>query len=143
MEQVGRDVTVFGNAQLETLEGLDGLARLGTNGDGNLIVSDNDGLIDLDGLGNLRGIPGSLNVTKHQNLRSVSGLQRLMSIGFDITIQQNPVLTDLAGLHDLQAVEGRFIVTQNPELCLTEIERVGADLAVGPNGGSTASNKGC
>lgn len=143
MERVGRDVTLFGNAQLETLTGLDGLERIGTAGDGNLIVSTNDALVELDGFAGLGAIPGSLNITKHANLESVSGLKNLGAIGFDITIQQNPALTDLSGLHDLQAVEGRFIVTQNPELCITEIERVGADLAVGPNGGSTASNKGC
>jgi hypothetical protein len=143
LEDVGRDITVFGNAELESLSGLDGLRRVGSSGDGNVIVSDNDGLVTLDGLANLRAIPGSLNITKHQNLTSVTGLERLEAIGFDITIQQNPVLTDLSGLHDLQAVEGRFIVTQNPELCISEIELVGADLAVGPNGGSTASNKGC
>jgi hypothetical protein len=142
MEDVGRDVTVFGNPQLESLEGLDDLRRIGTSGDGNLIVSDNDGLTDLDGLAGLRAVPGSLTITRHENLQSVSGLPRLELIGFDVTIQQNPVLTDLSGLHDLQAVEGRFIVTQNPELCISEIEQVGADLAVGPNGGSTASNKG-
>jgi hypothetical protein len=142
MEDVGRDVTVFGNLQLESLEGLDDLRRIGTSGDGNLIVSDNDGLTDLDGLAGLRAVPGSLTITRHENLQSVSGLPRLELIGFDVTIQQNPVLTDLSGLHDLQAVEGRFIVTQNPELCISEIEQVGADLAVGPNGGSTASNKG-
>jgi hypothetical protein len=142
MEDVGRDVTVFGNAQLRTLEGLDGLERIGVHDDGNLIVSENDALEDLDGVANLRAIPGSLSITRHDNLVRVTGLQRVQAIGFDITIQQNPALTSLSGLHDLQAVEGRFIVTQNPELCISEIERVGADLAVGPNGGSTASNKG-
>jgi hypothetical protein len=142
MEEVGRDVTVFGNAELESLAGLDEVRRIGTSGDGNLIVSDNDALTDLDGLAGLRAVPGSLTITRHENLQSVSGLQSLELIGFDVTIQQNPVLTELSGLHDLQAVEGRFIVTQNPELCISEIEQVGADLAVGPNGGSTASNKG-
>jgi hypothetical protein len=143
MEEVGRDVTVFGNPQLETLAGLDGLQRVGGNGDGNVIVSTNGGLTDLDGFANLRAIPASLTVSKHDNLGSVSGLGRVEVIGIDLIMQQNLVLTDLSGLHDLQVVEGRFIVTQNPELCISEIELVGADLAVGPDGGSTASNKGC
>ncbi len=142
MEEVGRDVTVYGNGQLRTLHGLDGLRRIGTYDDGNLVVSENDALEDFDGVSSLRAIPESLTITRHDNLTRVTGLQSLEAIGIDITIQQNPALTDLSGLYDLQAVQGRFIVTQNPQLCISEIERVGADLVVGPDGGSTASNKG-
>ena len=143
VEEVGHDVTIYGNPNLATLTGLDALESIGTFDDGNIIIGSNHALEDFDGFNGLETIPGSLSIREHDALERVSGLQNLETIGIDITIQQNPVLAELPGLHELLRVLGRFIVTQNPELCISEIETVGADLTEGPNGGSTASNKDC
>jgi hypothetical protein len=143
MQEVGHDVTIYGNDNLTSVSGLDALADVGTFDDGSIIVGSNQALEDFDGFNGLETIPGSLSIRMHDALTRVSGLSRLETIGIDITIQQNPVLSDLPGLHDLVRVLGRFIVTQNPALCISEIETVGADLTEGPDGGSTASNKDC
>lgn len=144
MEDVGHDVTLFGNQNLESVEGLDGLVSIGIVADGNLVITENPALPDIDAINGLEVIPGSLAVNHNDSLQSVSGLSALREVRENFTMQFNPVLTSLEGLHELEAIDGRMVATQNESLCVEEIARVGADLVRGPDGGSTAANKpGC
>lgn len=144
MEDVGHDVTVFGNPGLRDIDGLDNLTTIGIVGDGNLVFSENVSLTELDAINGLEVIPGSLVVNHNDSLTGVTGLNGLREVRENFTMQFNPVLSSLSGLHDLDAIDGRLVATQNPSLCVEELARVGADLVRGPDGGSTASNKpGC
>ncbi len=144
VEDVGHDVTVFGNPELTDVRGLDSLATIGSIEGGNLVLSENAALETITGFSSLETIPGSLNLTRHDALDRVEGFESLRDVGQNLTIRENPGLESLQGLHQLESLGGRFVVTQNPSLCLTDIAEVGMDLASGIPDGSTAANaEGC
>ncbi len=152
LETAGRDVTIFGNAQLKDVSGLDNLAALGTqttqqgydDWDGSLVITQNAALEEIAGFGSLASVQQSLNINENQSLMSVTGFNALTLIEHNLVIRENPVLETIAGLDALEVVRDNFVVTGNPSLCVSDINVVGGTLNEPPTSGSTAANdNGC
>jgi hypothetical protein len=143
LEDVGGDVTIYGNEYLNDLSGTDGIRNIGSvfcpqPGQpsctaGSLVVSNNSAMTDMNGFNALLQTTISLNITRNDAVEDVSGLTSLVAVQRELTIRDNPELKALSGMHDLQAVGGGFVVTQNPNLCITEVQAVGGDLQQGPD----------
>ena len=72
---------------------------------GDLIISRNVNLFNIDELSNLARIGGYLSVTTNENLRNIDGLSNLVRMGFrkDLIIYENNRLENLDGLVNLSA----------------------------------------
>lgn len=150
METVGHDVTIFGNEYLTDVTGTDAITALGTatadlpelDKDGNLVISENDLLVDLNGFNALEQVQGSLLISQNPEMTGISGFDTLVGARKNFSITFNPNLIDIAnnGLKSILFIGGECVVTNNPSLCISTIEQMCGDLKQGPSGGSTANN---
>lgn len=69
--------------------------------------------MELDGLGLLSQVTGSLVVTHNTALRALAGLGSLKSVGADLEVQKNKKLATLTGLHNLGEVGGIVTIYGN------------------------------
>jgi hypothetical protein len=153
METVGRNMSIFGNAQLKDTRGLDNLTALGTSTtelgydqwDGSLVISNNPGLVVINGFNSLVETQESLNINRNDFLERIEGFESFLRVQHNLVVRDNPVLHSIEGLTGLETVGGSFLVTQNPSLCLSEINILGASLLQTPGDGGTtaANNEGC
>ncbi|NTV83601.1 MAG: hypothetical protein HGA23_04795, partial [Bacteroidales bacterium] len=82
-----------------------------------------DDIFNLDGLGVLTSIGGSLYITNNDNLNDLSGLVSLSSVGGSLLISTNASMTSLDGLENLNAVLSDVFISNNP--VLTDISAIG------------------
>jgi hypothetical protein len=139
IERVGGELTIFGNAQLIDLSGLDRLEHVGAG----FIFSENAGPTELAGLGALTEVEGSVVIQGNPSLTAVSGLQSLATIGGALNIRDNDLLENIDGLRGLRTLGTQFAVTHNPSLCISSVNVVGAgitDPAVPGDDWSTRAN---
>ncbi len=139
IEEVGGELTLFGNDALTDISGLDQLRSVG----GGLIVSENAVLPALDGLGALAEVSGSVVIRQNTAMTEVSGLTSLATIGAGLVIRENDALVDIDGMRALRSVGGQLAITHNPSLCISSINVVGAGIvepAEIPENWSTRAN---
>lgn len=141
LETVGNSLYIADNPNLETTAGLNGLEVVGlSDGEGDIVLSRNGGLFEVDGFGNLLQMRGNLRILENAQLISVDGFENLVVINNDLSIQGNPQLVDISGLSDLATIGNNCFITFNENLCLSQTAQVCGDLENGPAGGSTAGN---
>lgn len=146
LEQVGRSITIFGNDNLVDIEGLKNLKSVGemcpanASTCGNIVISENASLTDMDGINELVELHGSLSISSNPSLEAITGLSSLVVIRENITIQYNDVLNNLSGFKALKAVGGNFSVTNNPSLCISKVNAMGEQLEQLLGEASTANN---
>jgi hypothetical protein len=126
LEEVGTMLSIVGCDQLETLEGLSALRRVGLGGDnGGLAIgfyftpwetSGNAHLRTLDGLGPLEFVEGRIDVQKNPELRDLSGLAGLSNIAASVYLVDNDSLPSLEDLSDLWSVRGVLEIADNDAL---------------------------
>jgi hypothetical protein len=85
---VGGAIIVSENHSLLSLDGLSGLQTVGA-----IEISYNGSLNNLNALGSLTTVSGSVNIVGNESLTSLTGLAQGMAIGGDLTIRNNPVLS--------------------------------------------------
>jgi len=139
LEEVGDDLTIFGNTELSDVSGLSALQRVG----GSLVFSENTALRQFDGAGSLEFVGGSVVIQGNAAMEGIDGLGSLATIEGALNIRSNAELTHIDGLQGLRTVGGQLAITQNPNLCISSINRVGGgitDPAVIPDNWSTRSN---
>lgn len=124
IEEVEGELTIFGNAELDDVSGLDALERTGAS----LIFSDNTGITELDGLGALTEVAGSVVIQGNTSLMGISGLRSLDTIGGALNIRENDALEHIDGLRGLRTLGTQFAVTHNPSLCVSSVNQVGAGI---------------
>jgi len=124
IEEVGGEFTIYGNAELTDLSGLDHLARLGAG----FIFSENPGPTELDGLPALVEVGGSVVIQGNPNLTGIPGMTSLATIGGALNIRDNDVLEHIDGLRGLRTLGTQFAVTHNPSLCISSVNHVGAGI---------------
>lgn len=108
---VGGDAQFNILPSLPSLAGLEALNEVG----GILSVSDNDLLVDLTGLGNVR-YAGEFTVWYNDGLTDLIGLDRLESVGEDVWIAANPVLESTRGAEALTTVGTDVLLQDNASL---------------------------
>lgn len=124
IEEVGGELTIFGNAALTDLSGLDRLQRVGAG----FIFSDNAAVTDLSGVEALTEVGGSVIIQGNSAMTSLSGLQSLHTIEGALNIRENDQLVHIDGLRGLRTLGSQFAVTHNPSLCVSSVNRVGAGI---------------
>lgn len=155
LEEVGGELTIFGNAQLVDLAGLDRLERVG----GGFVFSDNTAVPELAGLGALTEIGevvqvdgetqtrGSLVIGGNHAMTGISGMTSLATIRGALNIRDNDALEHIDGLRGLRTLGTQFAVTQNPSLCISSVNQVGAGITdpaqPRDDWSSRANNDGC
>lgn len=143
VEEVGGQLTIFGNTALVDLGGLDRLTDLQEG----LVISENPALTELRGLDRLVEVGDSVVIRNNAALRAIDGLTGLTGIEASLIIRDNDVLEHIDGLRGLRRVGALFAVTHNPELCITSVNEVGegiVDPATPREGWSTRANdEGC
>ena len=101
--------------------------------EGNVEINGID-ITNLDGLGILTSITGTLEIFGNEVLTSLSGLENLTSIGGDLSIRSNDVLTSLSGLDNIDAgTINNLHIYYNTLLSTCEVQSV-CDYIVSPNG---------
>jgi hypothetical protein len=119
IETIGGSLLIFGNDQLNTLEGLNNLTYIA--GDLKIGYEDvendygNENLNTLN-LGNLTEIGGNFQIKKNPSLKNLQGLSNLSSIGGDFSIWINDSLLNLTGVEQLNTIEGLIIIGGNTSL---------------------------
>lgn len=124
IEEVQGELTIFGNAELTDLSGLDRLQRLGAG----FVFSENQGPTELDGLGALTEIGGSMVIQGNHTMTGISGMTSLATIGGALNIRDNDALEHIDGLRGLRTLGTQFAVTHNPSLCISSVNQVGAGI---------------
>lgn len=154
MENVGHDVTIFGNEFLTDVEGTNAMVNLGVateeldeaDKDGTLVVSENAMLEDISGFNALEQVQANLLISENASLTSISGFDTLVGVRKNFQVRFNEVLTSIAsnGLRGILFIGGECVATNNSSLCISTIESICGDLDQGPAGGSTVNNdNGC
>jgi hypothetical protein len=97
-------LNIEGNLNLSSLSGLDMLTSVGGGNpnNNNLIISDNDALVDLTGLGALQTVGRQLTVRRNAAMTSLDGLGPLTSVG-QLVLEDMPLFGSLAALSSLQS----------------------------------------
>ncbi|ARA94136.1 hypothetical protein AWN76_013885 [Rhodothermaceae bacterium RA] len=124
-------LTISG-ADITDLSGLRSLTEVG-----GLIITGNDALQNLDGLGSLATVDGSLSISENESLTSLDGLERLNIVRGNLMLYANTALTSLEGLASLFVVDGFFDILLNPRLesleGLESLISIGQSLRVSTN----------
>jgi len=104
VQEVGKNIALFNNDALLTIDGLDGITVVGDappaqqdadpelDGWGNVTIADHDVLYEIGGLRNLHEIPGLLSISRNQGPTSITGFSQLETIGGGVTVKDNPSL---------------------------------------------------
>jgi hypothetical protein len=126
LEEVGKLLRIVGSDQLESLQGLSALRRLGVlSQEGGLAIGPerdpletpgNARLRTLGGLGPLELVAGRVEVRKNPELRDLSGLFGLHQIAGSIFLEDNDALGSLADLSELWSVRGTLEIADNDAL---------------------------
>ena len=94
-------------------------------------------LEDLDPLGNLRVVEGTLNLFRNEYLKDIRGLHNLERVGGALLIHNGATLQTLEGLERLEAIGGELFIDANRDLRsvdgLSHLRSVGGDLVIRSN----------
>ncbi|MEL7361877.1 MAG: T9SS type A sorting domain-containing protein, partial [Bacteroidota bacterium] len=81
-----------------------------------LVISDNDALVSLAGLGDLATVAFTLTIASNAALASLDGLERLVSVVQNIDLRANAVLAEVDALQAVASIGNDLLVTGNPFL---------------------------
>ncbi|MCX4245097.1 receptor L domain-containing protein [Paraliomyxa miuraensis] len=143
IEEVGGELTIFGNTALIDVSGLDRLRHAGAS----LVFSENTAITELSGIGALTQIDGSLVIQGNARLQELSGMASVHTIGGALTIRENDSLLHIDGLRGLRTLGTLFAVTHNPSLCISSVNQVGVGITnpaePGDNWSTRANDNSC
>jgi hypothetical protein len=101
---------------------------------GDLEITQNPQLTNLDGLENITSVGGGARVLTNSSLQNIDGLSGLISTGDRLIIDTNPSLQNINGLSSLNSVGGNFQIVDNPLIqnidAVSGLTTVGGDLAI-------------
>ena len=139
LARIESDVLVNGNPLLRDVA-LGSLDAVG----GDMSISTNASLVDLNGLGSLADVEGRLLVEDNESLTSVSGLGSLKRVGLELTIRHNPALTDIGGFPGLESVGGLTIQANRAlpnRLAVAVVERLLSEGVIPAGSGLAGGNQ--
>jgi len=85
--------------------------------EGNVTIQSLDSdITNLEALGQLTAIGGTLLVVENPDLASLAGLDNITTLGGDLEIDQNPLLTNFYGLNKLSSIDGTFAIGEQTNL---------------------------
>ncbi|WP_250432362.1 hypothetical protein [Hanstruepera flava] len=108
-----RSLEIVGNPMLLNINGLEGVQSSRES----IIISDNQGLLNIDGLSGLRTVGGEfLFIADNESLTNIDGLSNLENVDRDIVISSNIELANLNGLSSLEHVGEDIYINFNDGL---------------------------
>jgi hypothetical protein len=126
LEEVGKMLTIVGCDELESLDGLSALRRIGLRQQqGGLAIGfhfepgeryGNARLRTLDGLGPLEFVQGRVDVRENPQLADLSGLSGLTRIAGSLFVTNNDALPSLGDLRELASLLGTLEIEDNDAL---------------------------
>ncbi len=111
------NITIYQNSDLENLVGLEGIQKIVNNGSGNsgwLYISNNQRLVNLKGLNNLKECY-YISILGNSNLINFDGLQQLITADY-LQVYDNYSLLNFYGLDNIKTINKEFIVEANRSL---------------------------
>lgn len=127
--QVQGDLAITNNLNLRGLNGLQFLTSIG-----NLNITNNRLIGNLQGLNQLQSVNGNLAVHNNAQLANLKGLDALTSVAGDLTVRANIALRSTAGAEALEDVGGNVFFTDNQRLQSLEgfsgLSSIGGSLAI-------------
>lgn len=127
------NVEISGNFDITNLDGLLGLERI----EGELLVHHNYELHNFIGLDSLKEVQGMITIAHNIHLVGFAGLESIATIGDNLMIIENDDLVSLAGLESLTVIPGSLGIGENPSLLnlhgLENLENVGSLLIIDQN----------
>ena len=106
MSQLNGGLEISSNPSLQSLSNLSSLTEIGKDEpgfNGSLRIYNNDNLIDISGLSNVKSISDQLQIHKNALLDNLSGLESVTEIGNLLVIKDNAKLKSIAGLSNLNS----------------------------------------
>lgn len=129
--RTAENLSIGFNPCLKSLAGLDSLKVI----EGDVNISGNDSLINLNGIEYLDSIGDYLMIRENNSLENVISLSGIDIIYGDLFIQDNPKLLSLDGLENLTSIEGSLRIQNNYSLSsissLGSITKIGISWAQG------------
>ncbi|MBI1933415.1 MAG: hypothetical protein HYS24_12850 [Ignavibacteriales bacterium] len=130
---IGGDLFISDNSLLSNLNGLNGIVTI----NGNLKINNNAALTDLDGLTGITSVNGYLYINNNSALSSLLGLLNISSINGYLELSYNNALLNLDGLGGITSIGGYLTIASNTIITnldgLNNILSVGADLSITTN----------
>lgn len=105
-------VTNRTNKKTWDLNILNGLEMVG----GTMVITNNSGMVSLDGFARLRHIGGPLLITGNKDLKEIKGFKKVVYVKNNIQIASNPVLEDISGFPKVTTLTGFLMIQGNPKL---------------------------
>ena len=112
---IGADLRIRSNAGLLSVDGFDGISRLGT-----LSIAENRSLERVTDFSVLQRIDVQLTLAENETLRTLPQLPMLQSLGDRMEIVANPALERIEGFEGLETTLATLIISDNP--LLTEVD---------------------
>ncbi|GGZ77018.1 T9SS type A sorting domain-containing protein [Algibacter mikhailovii] len=136
-----KSATFIGNIQFTSQNEIDNFAlnryRRIT---GNLTISnfiDSNAITSLASLSDLTTVEGELNISNNQALQNLNGLENITNLG-GLFMRNNNSIVNLFGLRNLNIVNGRFVLFENLNLSninnLTKLSDINGYITISANG---------
>jgi hypothetical protein len=117
---IGSTLEISNNPKLQNIDALSAVTSVGLNrdfGDVSIAISGNTMLTSIQGLRNVPGVAGGVSITDNDALVNLDGLNKLTQIGgFGLQISDNASLTDIDGLSKVTHASGGINVSKNAVL---------------------------
>jgi hypothetical protein len=134
LKTVRFDLGIYRNDALASLSGLDSLRSVNIGG---LSIVENPVLTDLDGIRNLDYIGSEISIVNNDNLTDLTGLSNISIIENWLLISNNNLLPNLEGFENLTEIQGYMEIENNDALsdisALENITSIGLDFRIYDN----------
>jgi len=117
----------------EKLESLDGIESLTSTGIGGIFINDNPILEDIDGLKNINGNIGSIDIEYNDSLSVISCFNNVDTIA-SLMIEVNKSLESITGFNDVSSITESLVIYTNGKLKtvsgFSSLENIGGNLMI-------------
>jgi len=132
LTSIGSDCSIRACPRLKDLKGLNNLQSV----DG-LKINEMDSLLNIQALGNLETITGSLHILYTEALSNLDGLEKIENIGRDLRLTGNKSIKNINGLSNVKTIESTIWITANDSLlhinALSNLQIANGQLSVSSN----------
>jgi len=103
------EIIISTNKSLTNLDGFSSLSAIS----GSLVVQDNGALNNIDELHGLNFLAGNIRLNRNNLLENINGLQNITSLSGSLFIEDNESLNNIDGLIGLDSLEGQITISRN------------------------------
>lgn len=143
MTRLGGESVIRDNPKLRSLDGMEGVVETAS-----LMLHGNEALENVEALQNLREVDGNFTVWENRSLENLRGLENLERIRYSFNVDGNAALRDMRAVMGLRHVGLYYVVENNPALPQCQAQTVLEGLDERPSmevrvSGNSTSQEGC